>query len=130
MGDSGRLRRRKEYLYKKNPFCPRCGIKMILPPRGKRCSSPKMATIEHKNNKYHPEKRYKKQTLEERQNASKHRTGRTGLLCKKCNEDIANEETKSLPKEELWRRSGRKPSGVIGKMKGVIRRLIESKGDL
>ena len=127
MGNTGRLRRRKEYLYKKDPNCPECGVEMILPPKGKSSYFPNMATIEHENNKYHPEKRYKKQTKKEGHLANKHRIGRTYLLCQKCNEGKANKETKLLSKEELWKRSGRKPSGVLGKIKGIMRTLLNQK---
>ncbi len=104
-----RVRRRKEYLYEQNPNCPDCGVKMILPPKGVSSNSLKLATIEHENNKYHPEKRYKIPTLEESRKSSKDRTGRTHLLCKKCNNGKAGRETRSMPKEELWKRSGRAP---------------------
>lgn len=33
---------------------------------------------------------------------------RTILLCRQCNETLANEETKKIPLKELWKRSGRK----------------------
>jgi hypothetical protein len=82
---------------------------MILPPKGVVCKKKRLATLDHLNNRYHIDERHEPQTPEEIKKAWKERTGRTRLICKRCNETLANEETKQLPKEELWRRSGRKP---------------------
>ena len=116
-----RMRRRKEYLYRENPYCALCGVKMYLNKRGERSAKSDLATIDHIHNKYHLKERHKKQTKAERILGFTMRLGRTRLLCKKCNTRIANEETKRLPIEELWKRSGAYPSGIMGGVKRFIR---------
>ena len=37
---------------------------------------------------------------------------RTRLVCRKRNEDLGRQEQKDLPREELWRRSGKYPLDV------------------
>lgn len=120
MGETSRIRRRKEYLYGINPYCPLCGVLMILPPKGVQCRKKRLATLDHMNNKYHPEERYRKQTPEEIKKAWEARLGRTRLICKGCNEHIANEETKQLPKEELWKRSGRIPLTLMSEITNTL----------
>ena len=108
--DSRKLRKRKEWLYEQNPYCSECGTKMILPEKGKDKFKHRNneATIEHLNNKYHLKERRKPQLSEEGKENFETRKGRTILLCRRCNEAIANEETKKLPLEELHKRSGYK----------------------
>ena len=107
--DSRKLKKRKEWLYNQNPYCPKCGTKMILPEKGKGGFKHKSneVTIEHLNNKYHLKERRKPQLSEEGKENCKTRKGRTILLCRQCNEALANEETKKLSLEELRKRSGR-----------------------
>lgn len=119
-----RKRRRKEWLFKRNPFCPICNVKMILPEKqtGRYGSRENAATMEHLNNKYHPDERYRVDTKEEQKNNFKTRKGRTILLCRKCNERIANDETKELPKKELWRRAGKRKRPVINWIKKFLKK--------
>ncbi len=107
--DSRKLKKRKKWLYNQNPYCPNCGTKMILPEKGEGKFKHKNneATIEHLNNKYHLKERRKPQLSEEGRKSCETRKGRTILLCRECNEALANEETKKLPLEELHERSGR-----------------------
>ena len=84
---------------------------MFLNLTSKNINRDDLATIEHENNKYHPEERLKLTTKEESIRAQKFREGRTELLCKKCNSSIADEETKQRPIKDLWDRSGAYPRG-------------------
>ena len=100
-----RVRRRKEYLFEKFPYCPMCGVKMVLNKKGENIHPDNLVTIEHERNRYNPTRK-EPQTKKEKLKASLLREGRTHLLCKKCNSGIADDETKLRPKEDLWERSG------------------------
>lgn len=108
MGDGKRMRRRKEWLYAQSPNCKKCGRIMYLNKRGENLKEyrPDLATIQHLNNRYHPEIRQSPPTPEEQRLSLETRKGRTELWCAECNNLDQIEETKSLPIEELWRRSG------------------------
>ncbi|MCG3203950.1 MAG: hypothetical protein KCHDKBKB_00627 [Elusimicrobia bacterium] len=111
MGDTLRMRKRKEWLYAQDPNCKHCGRLMYLNSRGENLKEyrPDLATIQHLNNRYHPEVRLAPQTPEEQKKAWETRAGRTELWCAECNNKDQMEETKRLPIEELWRRSGHLP---------------------
>lgn len=111
MGTFERMKRRKEYLYKKNPYCPLCGVKMFLNLTSKNINRDDLATIDHLNNRYHLKKRHSLQSKKEKEKSLKTRKGRTRLVCKKCNSGIADKETLKRLKEDLWARSGAYPQG-------------------
>lgn len=122
MGTTGRLRRRKEWLYEQDPYCPDCSRKMYLNAKGERYKKDDLATLEHVNSKYDLKKRRRKQSKKELERARKYRIGRTILLCRRCNNKRQEKETRALPIKELWIRSGRRPSGLVGKFKGFLRK--------
>ena len=80
-------RRRRERLFRQNPFCLSCGVKM-----GSVSNKRNSVTLEHIVSRNQPLRGKIK--------------GRTILLCKNCNEGKAAEEERNLPKVELWRRAG------------------------
>ena len=93
--------RRLENLLKLNPHCFWCGCLLTLENRNKKYAKlpPNGATLDHvisRNNK----------------NWKKGARNRLVLSCSECNNKRQAEETKRLPIEELWRRSGRRPIHV------------------
>lgn len=116
MGWSDRIRRRKEWLFERYPFCPKCGVAMVLNEKGQTLNKPNLATLEHLNTRFNPEERQKKVTLDEDILARYYRVGRTILLCKRCNNTTAEKE---IPITELWKRSGQRPHGIRGFLKYV-----------
>ena len=94
-------RRRLRNLLKSNPHCFWCNCLVILGDRNKGRDAPSnMATLDHiisRNNKH-----FKK--------------GQRNFLvlsCSECNQKRQIEETKLLPSEELWCRSGRYPQKTV-----------------
>lgn len=95
MGSESKRRRLKNLL-KSNPHCFWCGCFVILGNRkhGSRVTHPpNMATLDH---------------IISRNNRNWKRGKRNILIlsCSECNQGRQIKETKSLPIEELWRRSG------------------------
>lgn len=94
-------RARLRNLLKLDPHCFWCGCLVILGTRNRNgkdhvTCSPHMATLDHitsRNNK----------------NWKKGMRNRIVLSCTECNNKRQIEETKELPIEELWHRSGRYP---------------------
>ena len=98
---SKRLRRQRERMWKENPHCHWCGIETVLIPYGAKVKQENnAATIDHLRDKYNPEKR---------QEPNLNNETRRVLACFSCNVRRSAEATAKLPKEELWRRSGRFP---------------------
>ena len=94
---------RLKNLLKLNPHCFWCGCLVTLENRHGRHKKhpPHMATLDHiisRNNK----------------NWKKGTRNRIVLSCTECNNKRQAEETKELPIEELWRRSGSYPLRKIG----------------
>ena len=98
MGNRHTFRKR---LYDKNPYCPRCGVEMILPedlPRHPRkvyeptVHPDNMCMYEHKYSRLNK----KRGTRDESQNS---------ILCRKCNNELGKIEENKLTIEELRKRS-------------------------
>lgn len=98
---SNSKRARLRNLLKADPHCFWCGCSVILGARNRNgkdyttCPS-NMATLDHvvsRNNN----------------NWKKGMRNSIVLSCNQCNQKRQQKETKELPKEELWRRSGRYP---------------------
>ena len=88
-------RRRLRNLLKSDPHCFWCGCLVVLGNR-KSKDIPNMATLDHfisKNSKYY----------------KKGKRNRLVLSCNDCNHERQRKELLALPKEELWRKSGRYP---------------------
>jgi len=108
-----RLKRKRTRMFNKNPYCPFCEVKMILPEEIGYITNPctgrknlksnpsNLCTIEHLISRIHPEG-----LTDER-----HKYGKIIICCMKCNNDRNKEMEKSLPIEELHRRSQRHGNG-------------------
>lgn len=106
-----RLKKIRNKLYKQNPFCPDCSVKMILPEEvgfitlknGNRRlkSQPKnLCTIEHKYTRLDPRRRERNCNSELR----------WSLLCAKCNNNKGRvDHDRRLKIEDKWRISGKYP---------------------
>lgn len=84
------LVRRRLRLFREDPLCPLCGKEMVLRP-----NRHDTATIEHLVSRNHPLRGKMK--------------GETMLMCRRCNGERGADEERTMPIEELWRRSGRMP---------------------
>ena len=88
----------RKRLFNKNPYCPRCGVRMILPEN---------LELENGKIKYFPtntcsyEHRYTKIDKEKRRNNK----GMGSILCKQCNELAGAERQSQLSIDELHNRS-------------------------
>lgn len=95
-----RLRLQRIRLWKEDPHCYHCGLLTELPPKKAHLKNkPHYATIDHLYSRYDP-RRYAPMVGKEK---------RRVLACFACNQKRSIQETAALPKEELWRRSGRYP---------------------
>ena len=101
MGKSARIKRLIVRLHGINPYCIRCGVKMILPNAlpgyggGKIKYFPdNTCTYEHRFTRFEMEDRLANQTM-------------NSILCLKCNQELARKEEKRVSIEELRKRSGR-----------------------
>ena len=94
-------RARLRNLLKLNPHCFWCGCLVTLENRNSRRTKfpPHMATLDHIIS--HNNKKWKKGMR-----------NRIVLSCTECNNKRQAEETKKLPIEELWHRSGRPPVDI------------------
>ena len=100
-------RRRLRNLLKSDPHCFWCGYEVVFDNR-KNKDIPNMATLDHlisKNSKYYKQGK----------------RNRLVLSCYDCNQERQKKELLALPKEELWRRSGRYPLELNAITKGVDR---------
>jgi hypothetical protein len=89
----------KQREYKKFPFCPRCGVKMVL----LRTDSPflpdNMVTLEHCFTKNpHEVKKRRRAYLEREDDGLK----RWMILCRKCNHERGEEEANKVPFFKRW----------------------------
>lgn len=106
---------KRDKLYYQNPYCPRCGVEMILPkdiPKNKKgylkYEPDNLCTLEHKYTRFEEKRGSKKNS--------------NGILCKKCNREVAAEkEINMLSIEERRRRSGRHRKDFNQKIHGGIK---------
>lgn len=99
-------RKRRERLFKMNPHCYHCGCKLVLPMGEPHKTEPEnSATLEHIRTRLNPL----------RQELNDGVSTRTVLSCWKCCNKGAADEQGELPKEELWKRSGRQPQTINNK---------------
>ena len=105
MNSTQRLNQRRKRLFKKNPYCVHCGVKMILPEeigyinqsnnRRKLKSYPdNLCTIDHIFSKVHPLKI-----------SGELKKGKTIICCSKCNNRKGNEDVQKLGIEEIRKRA-------------------------
>ena len=108
MGSTSRFRKMLAKLYNKNPYCPKCGVFMILPedipdkkPGVKKNVPDNMCTYEHSQPRCSP---YRLGTI----------PNKNGILCKKCNEIKGyNDEIKYLGIDGMRVSSGRSLKTII-----------------
>jgi hypothetical protein len=107
MSRSRDSQRRRAELMARSPYCHWCGRKLVyfrLKPRQK--TPPNFATLDHVNSRnVHPDGRPAQ--------------GRLVLACPPCNEKRGALEVAVMPKEELWRRSGRPPQEMRQRSRDV-----------
>lgn len=94
MPSSSKKRRRRKKLWLENPHCHWCGILTVLIDNGNGLKKhpDNMATIDHVKSRYDKTRRKNNVWV---------------LACRKCNQKRNNEETKSIPLEELRERAKR-----------------------
>ena len=93
-------------MYLKNPYCPSCGVKMILPEDLPKDNSGNLV--------YEPDNMCTYEHVCSRLEGSKRKYNRKSniILCKKCNAKLGAEKEAKLSKYDLWTRSGRWPSNI------------------
>lgn len=95
------IKRLRKRLFLKNPYCPVCGVLMVLSesiPRdvkGQLLYHPdNLCTIDHTYSNYNPERTEENKHL-------------CTIMCHKCNNEKERKESAHIPIDELRRRSGR-----------------------
>lgn len=100
MGNTYRYQRVRTRMFNLNPYCPECGVLMILPktlprsPTGKvKFFPPNICTYEHIHSRINPDRKL-------------HIPNKNRILCLKCNNKKGREdELTLLTKEEIKQRS-------------------------
>jgi hypothetical protein len=92
-------------MYDKNPYCPICGVLMILPED--------LAVNQYGKIKYFPDNTCTYEHLFTRADARRKSNRRNMILCRRCNNKLNDIEMSQMPIEELWERSGRKPQNIL-----------------
>lgn len=100
----------RKKLYAENPYCPFCGVKMILPEdvgfvdivhgdgtltQNLKYAPDNLCTIEHLYSRFNPQRQTRNQNNERRRI----------ICCKKCNQDRGRQEELNVGIDELRRRS-------------------------
>ena len=96
--NNGKLRRR---LWERDPHCYYCGaVTEWRELDGGKRPTPNMATLEHL-----------RMRIDKNRTEPSHGERRIVLACRKCNNKEGNRRYNSLPRRELWERSGGYPLG-------------------
>ncbi len=103
---AGQLKRRRERLFKKHPFCYWCNCELIESTKKNRRKH-NVATIDHLRSRLDPS----------RQIPNYDSNIRTVLSCRRCNNERAKEEVSKLTKKDLWERAKRYPKNHKKKIK-------------
>ena len=114
-----RLRKRKAWLYRKNPYCPLCARRMILATPSNGILPNNAATIDHRDSRWSTER------------GNHQGEERTRLLCYRCNHLRGAYEEATQPISAHWARSTRSMT-LVQKLRGWImhrvkRRLLRRK---